>query len=431
MTKAALTALVVASALGMPALAQTQAVPSLSLAAAQAEARMRAPEVAEAQAVVAGAEAVAAQARRVFRDDPQISGSLFEGALIGRPDERFQTLGFSQLFDVSGSWKPRSASAGADLSRARFDGADRLRALDEQVAVSVADLALAQRDVARGERLADLQRIAAEAAQRQFEVGTAPQIDADAAALDLAGGLQAVEIARGDLDRARVRLARLLGRETGADLVVEDPMEVSELAPPPDFTPFIDADPRVRAAGAELDAARFERQTFERLVTPPLNVGVDYGRKRSDIPTGSFTGVPFASGLSANWPDQELTFNVSLPLPLFNRQLEPRARATARILTAEARLRATRADVRSELETTWALLQAASRALQAVAPTSGVVDRDVTFVEQAVRAGQFDATTRTLALRRLEESGRRVDAAVRDYRAARAAWIRRTSVTPP
>jgi hypothetical protein len=54
------------------------------------------------------------------------------------------------------------------------------------------------------------------------------------------------------------------------------------------------------------------------------------------------------------------------------------------------------------------------------------IDRDVTFIEQAVRAGAFDSLQRTQALRRLVESGRLADAAVRDFRAARAAWLRRT-----
>jgi outer membrane protein TolC len=97
---------------------------------------------------------------------------------------------------------------------------------------------------------------------------------------------------------------------------------------------------------------------------------------------------------------------------------------------AEAKLRTARADVRAELASSWATLQAAARALQRVAPTGAMIDRDVTFVEQAVGAGAFDTLTRTLELRRLQEAGRRVDTAVRDLRAARAAWIRRISLLP-
>ena len=407
----------------VPALAQRP----LSLTEAQAEARRNAPEAAEVQARIAGAEAIAAQAGRRWRDDPTLSSSVFRGRLVGHPDESAWDLSVRQAVDLSGSWKPRAAAAAADVGRTRFEGEDGLRALDERVAIAVADVALAQRQVVRGERIAELQRIAADAARRQFEVGTAPQIDADAAALDLAGGLMALEQTRGDLDRSRLRLARLLGRAAARDLAVEDPPEPPDTPPVPDVAALADRDPRVRAANAEFESARFERQMFERLVMPPLTFGVDYGRQRNDIPLSAFTGPLVAGGLTANWTDSDLLFSVSVPLPLFNRQREPRARATARILAAEARLRAARADVRSELETTWVAFQTAVRTLQTVAGTSVVVDRDTTFVEQAVRAGQFDATTRALSLRRLEEAGRRIDEAVRNVRAVRAEWMRRAS----
>jgi cobalt-zinc-cadmium efflux system outer membrane protein len=402
----------------------------LSLADAQAEARARAPEAAELQARIAGAEGIAAQAGRVFRDDPTITSSLFRGSVIGHPDESAWDIGVRQAFDLSGSWKPRAASATADVTRTRFEQQDALRALDERVAVAVADVALTQRQVTRTERIVELQRIAADAVRRQFEVGTAPQIDADSAALDLAASLMTLEQMRGDLDRSRVRLARLLGRETAAGLMVEDVPEPADVPAAPDFVALVSQDPRVQGATADVDAARFEDQTFERLVIPPVTFGVDYGRQRTDIPLGAFSGVPVAGGLKANWNDADLAFSVGVPIPLFNRQREPRARATARILAAEARLRAVRADVWSELETTWAALRAAARAFESVAPTSTIVDRDAMFVEQAVRAGQFDAITRSLALRRLEEAGRRIDTAVRDFRAARAAWLRRTQGLP-
>lgn len=404
---------------------------ALSLPDAQAEARVYAPDAAELQSRIAAAEAMAAQAARRFREDPMISGTFSQGRLVGRSDETAWTLGIQQPFDLSGSWKPRAASAAADVERTRQERENGLRALDEQVAVAFADSALTQRQLARDERLADLHRMASDAVRQQFQVGAAPQIDADSAELDLAGALASVELARGDLNRNRARLARLLGRESGGDLVVDDGSEVPDLAAtPPAFAALVDRDSRVRAALAEIDAATFHGQVFERLIKPPLTVGVEYGRQTRDIPVGSFVGAPFASALAANWTDAELVFNVGVALPLFNRQREPRAQATGRVLTAEAKLRTARADVRAELESSWAALQAAASALQRVAPTGAIIDRDVTFVEQAVGAGAFDTLTRTLALRRLQEAGRRMDVAVRDFRAARAAWLRRISVAP-
>lgn len=402
----------------------------LTLADAQAEARAHAPEIAELEATVRGAEAIAAQAGRMFRLDPTATGTYFNGAVIGRPDETAWSLDARLPVDVSGSWKPRAASATADVRRTEFDRENGLRALDEQVATAVADVALQQRLVDRGQRLADLFGIAADAARQQLEVGQGTQLDADSAALDFAGARVSLEQARGELARARSRLARLLGRPAGVDLVVADPSEPVTPLQPPDFDGLVDRDPRVRAALAEIDAARFQRETFERLVTPIPTFGITSGYNKRDIPTGSFTGVPFAHALTANWPDRDLTFSVSVPIPLFDRQREPRAQATGRMLTAEAKLRTARADVRTELQSTWDAFDTAARALQAVADTPAVIERDAGFIEQAVRAGAFDALTRSVNLQRLENVGRRVDTAVRDYRAARAAWIRRSLQQP-
>src|SRR5438093_13360295 len=83
----------------------------LTLVQAQAEARARAPEVGELEARVRGAEAVAAQASRRLREDPSISGSYFNGALIGHSEESSWNISAKLPVDVSKSWKPRSASA--------------------------------------------------------------------------------------------------------------------------------------------------------------------------------------------------------------------------------------------------------------------------------------------------------------------------------
>ena len=196
----------------------------LTLADAQAEARARAPETAELDAAVRGAEAMAAQAGRRFRQDPTLSAGYFNGALIGR-DESAVNVDVSVPVDVSGSWKPRAASAAADLARAGLDRENGLRALDEQVAIAFADVALQQRRIGREERISSLYAIAADAVHRQLDVGQAAQFDADSADLDLAGARVLLAQTRGDLAAARTRLGRLLGRADSADVVVADPSE--------------------------------------------------------------------------------------------------------------------------------------------------------------------------------------------------------------
>ena len=405
--------------LGLPAMADR-----LSLVDAQSEARAHGPEAAELEARLRGAQVVADDASRAFRRDPSITGAYTPGAITGNPDEVTWQVGLRLPIDISGSWGPRGASAAADRDRTRFDREDGLRALDETVAITVADLALAQRLLARADRVVTLYAVAAEAAHRRFAIGQGDQLEVDAADLDLAGARAAVAQARGELGRARAGLARLLGRTTSSDLGVEDPDEPGALAQV-DIAAMVDRDPRTRSTEAELRAARRELDTYMRLIWPIPTLGVDYAYRRRDIAVGSFSG-PGASALSANWVDNEVGFSLTLPLPLFDRQTQGRAKASARIFAAEARLASVRADVRAQLATAWSSLTAASGAFDALAGTSAIIERQFTLLDRALRAGVLDAVARTLAIRRLEDAGRRWDIAIREVRVARAGWIRRT-----
>ena len=132
------------------------AAQALSLLDARAEARSHAPEVAELEARLRGADAVLGDAARVFRRDPWIEGSYSTGALTGSPDEHAVTVGVRMPVDISGSWTPRGASARADRNRAGYERDDGLRALDEAVAIALADVALAQRLARRAERVVSL-----------------------------------------------------------------------------------------------------------------------------------------------------------------------------------------------------------------------------------------------------------------------------------
>jgi outer membrane protein TolC len=399
----------------------------LSLADAQATARAHAPEAAALAARLAGTEAIASDARRAIRLDPSLSGAYAPGRVIGKPEETAWQIGLRWPLDLSGSWQARGASAQADRDRTSFERDDGLRALDEMVAIAVADVARAQRALTRADLLLALYGVANDAARKQLKVGQGTRLDADAADLDLASARAATRQVFGHVEEARVRLARFLGRETGAGLAVEDPDESTSLPPPADLEDLVQNDPRVLAAHAELRAARLELTTYERMMLPVPTLGVDYSTSRRDIPAGSFSGSSGVEDLSANWTDAELGFSVTVPLPLFDRQTQPRAKASARMFAATAQLDAARADVRAELGASWATLQAAANALDAVAQTPTVIERDFTLLEQALRAGEIDAVARAQSLRRLQDAGQSFDTVVYGLRVARAHWIRTTA----
>ena len=416
--------LVAAAVVAAPAFVRAEG--ALSLDQVQAEARAQAPEAAELAARIGGARAVASDARRVLRNDPLLTARYVTGALCGDAGETAWEVGAEWTIDISGSWAPRRGAAEADLDRATFDEADGLRMLDEAVAFAVADLSFGQRQVARLERIVALQELSAAAARKQLDAGQGTQLDVDSADLDWAAARQDLVIARGDREQARVRLARLVGRVSGTGVVVEDPIETKPLPARPDPAAMEGDDPRVRAAEADMRAARLGLELDERLVWPAPTFGVDLGLARHEIPTGAFTGDPV---LNAKWRDTELGVRVTLPFPLVDRRKEQRTRSSLRLGNAEAHLRTVRADVWGERKGAWEALAAAAEAYQAVAGTAEIVDRDYDLLGKALRAGALDVVVRAQSLRRLEEAGVRLDRALRDLRVARARWARQAGAT--
>lgn len=401
----------------------------LGLVQAQVEARAHAPESAALLARVLTAAEVTRAAGRFLRSDPVLSGGVrtaHEDAGLEPPS---WDLALSIPLDVSGSFRPRGASAAAEQEQAQYDRDDGLRALDEAVATAVADLALAQRLVRRAERIEALHALAARAARREQEVGRGSQLDVDAAELDRAAAQASRLEARGAQVQAQLRLGRLLGRGGGAasaSIEVEDPEEGGGVSGG-SLGDLMERDPRVRAAQAALRAARLELVTYERLAWPQPALKLSFAQEHHEIPAGSFLrrGQP---GLSALWDEQALGLSLSLPLPLFDRQKDARARTRARLAQLELHLQSVRLDVRTELDGAQAALRTATETLAALRPTHEIIERELRLLEKAVQAGALDAVARSLVMRRLEEAGRRADAAVREVRVQRARWLRRTTL---
>ena len=398
----------------------------LSLAEAQAEARAHAPAAGELEARLRGAQAIARAARRVVTTNPVLSASIVPGTVAGHPDELSWDVGVQQQFDLSGSSSTRGAAAAADEDRVRFDRDDGLRALDEAVAVAVADLAFAEVRIVRTTRTAQLYALSAEAARKQLQVGDGNQIDTDVAELDLASAQADAAQAKGSHGAAQAALCRLLGRNRHADLAVDQGQPSAAVPAAPDLGDLVDRDPRVRAAQAEVRAARLQRKTYERMIWPPLTLGVSYGYRRRDIPEGSFMGQT-ANGLSARWTDTEVGFSLGLPLPVFDLKQPERAQATSRLLSAETTLAAVRADVRERLATAWTLLVATAEAYERLAATPKIIDREFDLLDKAMRIGALDAVSRALAVRRLQEAALRLDGVTHDLRVRRAQWTRTTA----
>jgi outer membrane protein TolC len=395
----------------------------LALEDAQREGRAHAPEREVLAARLRGAEAVARDAQRSLRSDPSLSGRFSTGAAGDTPNERSLELGLEWTLDISGSSRFRGASAESSRVRVAWEREDGLRALDEAVAVTVADLAFAQRAVRRAEKIAAIQELALASEQKRLAVGEGTTLEVDGALVEEAAAAAALEAARGDLDRARLRLSRLLGRTSADGLSVLDPAESTALDS--DIIPegLVDADPRVRAAEAEAASAGLEQGLERRLTWPAPTLGLDVAAIHNEVPGAALAAAGVAGG-DVRWKDLELGLRLSLPLPLVDRRREARTRVDARLWAAEAEVARVRADVRLEVNTALTDLRAARRTFAAIARSAEPIERDYALLDKAVRAGAMDGLTRSFAVRRLVESAVRLDTVTRDLRIARAKWRR-------
>jgi len=183
----------------------------------------------------------------------------------------------------------------------------------------------------------------------------------------------------------------------------------------------VDRDPRVRAAAAELDAARLAAEAERRAAIPGVTVGVELERARHDLPGGTFAAAP---GLAGRWSEWGLGLALSVPLPVVDRNRWARVAADADVRTAQARLAAVRMDVRAEIAAAQARLSAAISAIDTAADIPPILDREVELLDRALRAGGIELAAWAQQAHRLVEVGRSYDEAVLALRRARAAWAR-------
>lgn len=395
--------------------------PALTLDQAQAEARQHAPERAVADARLAASATRGSAAGRRFSHDPIVIGRYQQPAPGADADDRTWSVGLEWTVDLSGAWRSRRAAARATNTAATADRDGVLLELDAEVAVTVAELADAQRRVTRSTQMRALRDLAVRAADRMRGAGQGNQLDVDAATLDLRAAQVDVANVRGELDAARARLARLLGRREATGLSVADELDTAA-APSVSVTDDLVArDAGVKLAAAELDAARLVAEAEHQTAIPAITLGVEAGRTRHDIPAGALPGAPTITG---SWREWEVALSLSVPLPFIDRNRAARAAANADVVAAEAALTRVRADVRRNLVEVQARLAAAIDAANAAAEIPQIVERESQLLDRALRAGSIDLTSFAQQAHRLVEVGRMYDDTVLALRRARAAWVR-------
>jgi len=299
----------------------------------------------------------------------------------GFAGQRVQTIGVSELLDV---WMKRSARARAaeqGVVQRRLLTEDALREVVYAVRSGFVDVLRAQatRRLAREvvERFGEVLRLA----RARFKSGDIAHTELGKLELEGLRYANAITEADADLDVTRGRLASLLGVSPGE-------LPAGELAQTTLDAPALEASlavltaralqqrPDLRAAGAARTRADAELTAAQREVYPDLTVGAAYTHSDFEV-----------AGENPN----TLAFNLSLPLPLFDRNQANIGRARLEARRADNDGERLRLEVARDVAAAVRQRQRARTLLTALeTPGDGMLARAetaLTVAEKAYRAG--------------------------------------------
>jgi cobalt-zinc-cadmium efflux system outer membrane protein len=378
---------------------------------AVAAALERNPGIQALQAELEGARGRLRGASRLVRANPELEGAYGPRRVRGEEDGNDLSLSLTQELEVFGQRGARVDAAEALVAAAE----GRLAARRVEVAAEVRTafaraLAAGQRHAIAEESLA-LARQELAAAEERFRSGASTRIEVNAARA--AVGRAARERAAAAQQRSAASTALVV--VTGADPA--EPLEVvGRLEAEAPVAGTVDALVEkalvtrmdLEAGRREVEAARSEARLARRAALPNPRVGVSYSEEGEGDGRARIT-----QGILA------------FDLPLFERNQEERAAATARERLAEVALAALTRAARAEVVQARARVEAAAVAVEAW--TGGQLDavgENLRLVDEAYRAGKVDFFELLLIRRETLEARNGYVDALEELHAANAELLR-------
>jgi cobalt-zinc-cadmium efflux system outer membrane protein len=326
----------------------------------------------------AAAEVQAARARLEGASVPLASNPELSGAVGARDGDSGRTMEWevavSQRIELGGQRGARVAVARAALGAAE----GRLAATRARIAADVRELAgRAEAARLRAEIAVEARRLAEEAAQaaeRRFQAGDVARIEVNGARVERARATRAALEAERDHDAALGELELVLGLEPGARPEIAPALNAHGRATERSLDELVrealSTRRDVAAARLDVDAAAAEERVAVRSVVPAPALGVSVARDE---------GANVVLG------------TLAFELPLFARNQAERGVASARVQQARTALAALERRAAQEVRLAADRVRAARRALEAFDPqTVAALAENLVLVSNAYQAGQID-----------------------------------------
>jgi cobalt-zinc-cadmium efflux system outer membrane protein len=359
---------VLAGALAFLTLSWPASAAPLALAAALAEARTSAPDLAVAKARVKVASAGFASANKLVATNPTLSFGYSTGAPFGSAGDRTLSFGLSQTIEIGGQQGLRRDAVAGEEAGGEAEGRRVRNELLADVVVAFYGLDTARRTVRWQADIVGVYEELLAVAQAALEKGGGTKLDVLTLQMELSRVRGDLATSRGLAGALEAELGGLLGR-TGAVAIEPTVDEVPAVG-------AFDVDALVKKAleeRPELAAARARQRLYrvegslarrEAWLSPTFGLGLENDRMAFGL--GGFQlgagGVPGLLGIDERRTALVLTF--SIPLPIFDARSRDVARSEAGFDLAVSEERAARVKVEAEVRAAAAQCKGAGEGLQ-------------------------------------------------------------------
>ena len=315
--------------------------------------------------------------------NPTLDFEAGTGALTGSKNENSLALGLSQEFFLAGKRGKRLTIAERELEMYRWQLANRERLLRDEAKSAFYAALLAKERLALTDRSIALNRQLLDVTKERLAAGDIPELEMNLAKVELARSVGArIEVAKAML-QSQARLWTLMGLPSGTQPTIEGRLEASaplakSLA---DLKQLAHAyRPDIKALESEKGRGSADLILAEAERTPNLTAGLVFRRDTTAMEIGGIEGKDTAYTIGVR---------LSMPLPVFDRNLAAIQEARAKKNSSETRLTAATGTVEREVETAYASLQNATSVLALyTAEIIPQLEENLRLTQEAYRLGE-------------------------------------------
>jgi outer membrane protein, heavy metal efflux system len=353
-----------------------------------------------------------------LRPNPTLEAEYGSPRFLGGEAESELSVGVSQVFELGGKRSKRAAVAELELNQIRAEVAALERQLAAGIRASYANALAAARQLDVLEKLLVANLEIVRVTEARLNEGDVAPLDANLVRVEADRlKIQAIQ-ARSELETSLLELKTLIGADVAESLL---------LAPQAERPPRLDlglneltelalkerADLQAARLGEQIGAARID--LARAAAVPNVEGSVKYTRNKE------ITDLPPAFGGNVIKRDNELTFGVSIDIPVFNRNQGEIASATGERLQAERQREFLEATIRRDVAVAYRKYRAAAESL--VIYSTQILPRaeaNLQSVRAAYGFGEFSVFEVVNEQRRLTENVTGYNQSLRDYYAALA-----------